>query len=115
MHHEMAQREVVWPQGTFAALRAIATRERRVARGAPFDAGSRRVDARGHHGWPDSMTKGLGTSLGAVDAYDAQGRAAHLNGGPMKRMISGLIGVLLLAPAWQTTTNAQTPAPATKP
>jgi len=33
----------------------------------------------------------------------------------MKRMISGLIGVLLLAPLWQTTTHAQTPAPATKP
>ena len=33
----------------------------------------------------------------------------------MKRMIPGLISVVLLAPFWQTTTNAQTPAPATKP
>jgi hypothetical protein len=32
-----------------------------------------------------------------------------------KRMISGLIGVLLLAPFWQSATHAQTPAPATKP
>jgi hypothetical protein len=33
----------------------------------------------------------------------------------MKRMIPGLMTALLLAPLWQTATNAQTPAPATKP
>ena len=33
----------------------------------------------------------------------------------MKRMIPGLISVLLLAPFWQTATHAQTPAPAAKP
>ena len=33
----------------------------------------------------------------------------------MKRTIPGVISVLLLAAFWQTTTNAQTPAPTTKP
>jgi hypothetical protein len=61
VHRKMAQREGLGLQGALAALRAVRTGERRVARHAPLRAGNRRVDVRGRHRWADSMTKDPGS------------------------------------------------------